>query len=175
QRPIFFSLFRVIRNMPQVADGSMDAIGGFTRGLAVQAEQSSVFGIHLSAVFTDRGIGGKRLTGVLIVIMAGTMFITQKQMMAKKMSESAMAIRMMQSHKMLLSVMPLISGFGGIDFPLGVLIYSLLSNTWTMGKQHMVILNMPAPGAKAEKDMLDRNARKRKPVKQEESKGQTVA
>jgi YidC/Oxa1 family membrane protein insertase len=175
QMPIFFSLFRVIRNMPQVADGSMDAIGGFTRDLAVQAERSSVFGIHLSAVFTDPGIGVKLLTGVLIVIMAGTMFITQKQMMAKNMSESAMANPMMQSQKMLLYVMPLIFGFGGIYFPLGVLIYWLVSNTWTMAQQHMVIRNMPAPGSKAEKEMLERKARKGKPVKQEEIKGQTVA
>ncbi|AMT92508.1 membrane protein insertase YidC [Brevibacterium linens] len=174
QMPIFFSLFRVIRNMPQVAEGSMDAIGGFTRELAIQAEESSVFGIHLSAVFTDPGISVKLLTGVLIVIMAGTMFITQKQMMAKNMSESAMANPMMQSQKMLLYVMPLVFGFGGIYFPLGVLIYWLVSNTWTMAQQHMVIRNMPAPGSKAEKEMLERKARKGKTVKQDEIKGSTV-
>lgn len=174
QMPIFFSLFRVIRNMPEVADGSMKAIGGFTRDLAVQAESSSVFGIHLSAVFTDPGFSVKLLTGVLIVIMAGTMFITQKQMMAKNMSESAMANPMMQSQKMLLYVMPLVFGFGGIYFPLGVLIYWLVSNTWTMAQQHMVIRNMPAPGSKAEKEMLERKARKGKTVKQEEIKGKTV-
>src|SRR5699024_3700196 len=134
---------------------------------AVQAEQSSVFGIHLSAVFTDPGIGVKLLTGVLIVIMAGTMFITQKQMMAKNMSESAMANPMMQSQKMLLYVMPLIFGFGGIYFPRSI--------SWTRAQQHMVIRNMPAPGSKAEKEMLERKARKGKPVKQEEIKGQTVA
>ncbi|MGC3020655.1 MULTISPECIES: membrane protein insertase YidC [unclassified Brevibacterium] len=174
QMPIFFSLFRVIRNMPDVANGSMDAIGGFTRDLAVQAESSSVFGIHLSAVFTDPGVSVKLLTGVLIVIMAGTMFITQKQMMAKNMSESAMANPMMQSQKMLLYVMPLVFGFGGIYFPLGVLIYWLVSNSWTMAQQHMVIRNMPAPGSKAEKEMLERKARKGKTVKQEEIQGQTA-
>jgi YidC/Oxa1 family membrane protein insertase len=174
QMPIFFSLFRVIRNMPQVASGARDAIGGFTRDLAVQAEQSSIFGFHLSASFTDDGIGVKLLTGVLIVIMAGTMFITQKQMMAKNMSESAMANPMMQSQKMMLYIMPLIFGFGGIYFPLGVLIYWLVSNSWTMGQQHMVIRNMPAPGSKAEKEMLERKARKGKTVKQDEVKGQTA-
>ncbi|GEB22332.1 membrane protein insertase YidC [Brevibacterium aurantiacum] len=174
QMPIFFSLFRVIHNMPKVADGSVGAIGGFTQDLAIQAEQSSVFGISLSAVFTNPGISVKLLTGILIVIMAGTMFITQKQMMAKNMSESAMANPMMQSQKMLLYVMPLVFGIGGIYFPLGVLFYWLVSNTWTMCQQHVVIRNMPAPGSKAEKEMLERKARKGKPVQKSEVKGGTA-
>ncbi|MDN5772812.1 membrane protein insertase YidC [Brevibacterium sp. BDJS002] len=173
QMPIFFSLFRVISNMPDVASGKINAIGGFTQELAIQAEQSSVFGISLSAVFTDPGLAVKFLTGVLIVIMAATMFITQKQMMAKNMSESAMANPMMQSQKMLLYVMPLVFGIGGIYFPLGVLFYWLVSNSWTMCQQHVVIRNMPAPGSKAEKEMLERKARKGKPVQQPEVKGGT--
>ena len=171
QMPIFFSLFRVIRNMPDVASGKVGAIGGFTRQLAEQAESSSVLGVSLSAVFTDPGIGTKILTGVLIVIMASTMFVTQKQMMAKNMSETAMANPMMQSQKMLLYVMPLVFGFGGLYFPLGVLFYWLVSNTWTMAQQHIVIRNMPAPGSKAEKEMLERKARKGKPVQQPEITG----
>ncbi|MBM6591659.1 membrane protein insertase YidC [Brevibacterium sp. RIT 803] len=174
QMPIFFSLFRVIHNMPDVASGKINAIGGFTQELAIQAEKSSVFGISLSAVFTDPGIAVKFLTGILIVIMAATMFITQKQMMAKNMSESAMANPMMQSQKMLLYVMPLVFGIGGIYFPLGVLFYWLVSNTWTMCQQHVVIRNMPAPGSKAEKEMLERKARKGKPVQQPETKGGTA-
>lgn len=171
QMPIFFSLFRVIHNMPDVASGSVGAIGGFTQELAIQAEQSSVFGISLSATFLSDGFGVKLLTGVLIVIMASTMFITQKQMMAKNMSESAMANPMMQSQKMLLYVMPVVFGFGGLYFPLGVLFYWLVSNTWTMCQQHVVIRSMPAPGSKAEKEMLERKARKGKPVAQPEIKG----
>ncbi len=171
QMPIFFSLFRVIHNMQDVATGKIGAIGGLTQNLAQQAEQSSVFGISLSAVFTDPGIGVKLLTGVLIVIMAATMFVTQKQMMAKNMSEAAMANPMMQSQKMLLYVMPIVFGVGGIYFPLGVLFYWLVSNTWTMVQQHIVIRNMPAPGSKAEKEMLERKARKGKTVQQPEVKG----
>jgi YidC/Oxa1 family membrane protein insertase len=162
---------------PQHAEGrfsgDVGAIGGFTQQLAIQAENSSIFGISLSAdLHASPGDSQvKLLTGVLIVIMAATMFITQKQMMAKNMSESAMANPMMQSQKMLLYVMPLVFGIGGIYFPLGVLIYWLVSNTWTMAQQHMVIRNMPAPGSKAEKEMLERKARKGKTVKQDELKG----
>lgn len=174
QMPIFFSLFRVIRNMQNVAEGKIDPIGGLTQELAQQAEESSVFGVSLSATFMDPGITVKLLTAVLIIIMAATMFITQKQMMAKNMSEAAMANPMMQSQKMLLYIMPVVFGVGGIYFPLGVLFYWLVSNTWTMVQQHMVIRNMPAPGSKAEKEMLERKARKGKTVKQDEVKGAAV-
>ena len=170
QMPIFFSLFRVIHNMQNVAEGKIDAIGGLTQELAQQAEESSVFGVSLSATFMDPGITVKVLTAVLIIIMAATMFITQKQMMAKNMSEAAMANPMMQSQKMLLYIMPVVFGVGGIYFPLGVLFYWLVSNTWTMVQQHMVIRNMPAPGSKAEKEMLERKARKGKTVPSAESK-----
>lgn len=171
QMPIFFSLFRVIHNMKGVADGDISPIGGLTQQLAQQAEESSVFGVSLSATFMDPGITVKLLTAVLIVIMAATMFITQKQMMAKNMSEAAMANPMMQSQKMLLYIMPVVFGVGGIYFPLGVLFYWLVSNTWTMVQQHMVIRNMPAPGSKAEKEMLERKARKGKTVPPAEIKG----
>ncbi|MCM1013272.1 membrane protein insertase YidC [Brevibacterium sp. XM4083] len=174
QMPIFFSLFRVIHNMQGVAEGRIDAIGGLTQELAQQAEESSVFGVSLSATFMDPGITVKVLTAVLIIIMAATMFITQKQMMAKNMSEAAMANPMMQSQKMLLYIMPVVFGVGGIYFPLGVLFYWLVSNTWTMVQQHMVIRNMPAPGSKAEKEMLERKARKGKTVPQAEVKGAAV-
>lgn len=174
QMPIFFSLFRVIHNMQNVAEGKIDPIGGLTQELAQQAEESSVFGVSLSATFMDPGITVKLLTAVLIIIMAATMFITQKQMMAKNMSEAAMANPMMQSQKMLLYIMPVVFGVGGIYFPLGVLFYWLVSNTWTMVQQHMVIRNMPAPGSKAEKEMLERKARKGKTVKQDEVKGAAV-
>src|SRR5699024_9907476 len=86
-----------------------------------------------------------------------------------------MANPMMQSQKMLLYAMPLIFGFEGIYFPLGVLISQLVSHTEPMAQPHMVTQNLPTPGKKAEKEMLERKARKGKPVKQEEIKGQTVA
>src|SRR5690625_3959687 len=76
---------------------------------------------------------------------------------------------------MVLYVMPQVVAFGGICFPLGDLILWLVSTTRTRAHQHRVTRNMPAPGSKAEKEMLERKARKGKPVKQEEIKGQTVA
>ena len=162
QLPIFFSLFRAIHHMPQIARGELPQIGGLSQALAAQAEASSIFDISFSATFMSPGIGVKVLTAVMIVIMAATQFVTQKQMMSKNMSEAAMNNPFMQQQKMLLYVMPVVFAFGGMYFPLGVLIYWLVSNTWTMVQQYFVIRNMPAPGSRAEKELMERRAKRGK-------------
>lgn len=162
QMPIFLSLFRVINNVPRVAAGEIDAVGGMTVELATQMDSASVFGILLSATFLTGDLSTKLLTAVLIVIMAGTQFWTQRQMMTKNMSEAALDNPFMQQQKMMLYLMPVVFGIGGIYFPLGVLIYWLVSNTWTMVQQMIVIRSMPTPGSQAERDLMERRARKGK-------------
>lgn len=162
QMPIFLSLFRVINNVPKVAAGEMDAVGGMTVELAKQMDGASVLSIPLSSSFLTGDLTTKLLTAVLIVIMAGTQFWTQRQMMTKNMSAAAMDNPFMQQQKMMLYLMPVVFGIGGIYFPLGVLIYWLVSNTWTMFQQMIVIRNMPTPGSKAERDLMERRARKGK-------------
>ncbi|MFB9777752.1 membrane protein insertase YidC [Brevibacterium otitidis] len=162
QLPIFFSLYRVIFNMPAIARGEVEAIGGLTQTLAKEAERATIFGVQLSETFLTGDISVKVLTAILIVIMGATQFITQKQMMSKNMSEAAMNNPFMQQQKMLLYVMPVVFAVGGVYFPLGVLIYWLVSNSWTMVQQFVVIRNMPAPGSRAEKELMERRARKGK-------------
>ncbi len=43
----------------------------------------------------------------------------------------------------------MIFAIGGINFPVGVLIYWFTSNLWTMGQQFYVIRRNPAPGTPA--------------------------
>jgi YidC/Oxa1 family membrane protein insertase len=83
-------------------------------------------------------------------------------MMTKNMSEAALDNPFMQQQKMMLYLMPVVFGIGGIYFPLGVLIYWLVSNTWTMVQQMIVIRSMPTPGSQAERDLMERRARKGK-------------
>src|SRR3712207_7928663 len=49
----------------------------------------------------------------------------------------------------MLYLFPLIFAVGGINFPVGVLIYWFTSNLWTMGQQFYVIRRNPAPGTPA--------------------------
>ena len=125
-------------------------------------DQAIVLGIPLSSSFLTGDWWVKAVTAVLIVIMAGTQFWTQRQMMTKNMSDAAMDNPFMQQQKMMLYLMPVVFGIGGIYFPLGVLIYWLVSNTWTMFQQMFVIRSMPAPGSQAERDLMERRARKGK-------------
>lgn len=162
QMPIFLSLFRVINHIPQIASGEISPVGGMTVDLAQQMDGADVLGIPLSSTFLTGDFGTKILTAILIVIMAGTQFWTQRQMMTKNMSEAALDNPFMQQQKMMLYFMPVVFGIGGIYFPLGVLMYWLVSNTWTMFQQMFIIHNMPTPGSQAERDLMERRARKGK-------------
>ncbi|GAA1997891.1 membrane protein insertase YidC [Brevibacterium samyangense] len=167
QMPIFLSLYRVIFNMQGIALGNIEPIGGLTQALAHQAEEASIFGVAFSSTFlTSGGLTEgwdiKILTAVMIIAMGLMQFFVQKQMMSKNMSEAAMNNPFMQQQKMLLYIMPIVFAVGGVYFPVGVLVYWVVSNAWTFVQQGIVIRNMPAPGSKAEKELMERRARKGK-------------
>jgi YidC/Oxa1 family membrane protein insertase len=69
-----------------------------------------------------------------------------------------------QQQKVLLYVLPLVFAFSGVYFPLGTVLYWLVSNLWTMGQQLFVIRRMPAPGTDAERahqQRMESKARRR--------------
>ena len=81
--------------------------------------------------------------------MTATLFVTQLQLMRKNMPPEALTGPFAQQQKMMLYLFPLIFAVGGINFPVGVLIYWFTSNLWTMGQQFYVIRRNPAPGTPA--------------------------
>jgi YidC/Oxa1 family membrane protein insertase len=148
QAPIFFTLFRVLNGIGHHPHP-------ITRGLinvheAKQAAGAQIFGAHIS----DKFIGADTLkvqiiTAVLIVLMSATTFLTQKQLMSKNMPASAMDNPFAQQQKILLYVFPLIFAVSGVNFPIGVLLYWLTTNVWSMGQQFYVIRRNPTPGSPA--------------------------
>lgn len=128
----------------------------------------------LSAVQGDDIMGGTvsviALTSTMIVLMVSTQFFTQKQLMSKNMSEAALKGQFAQTQKMMLYVLPLVFVFGGVYFPVGVLIYWTATNFWTMGQQWWVIRNNPTPGSLAEKELNLRRAAKGLPPVGEEAR-----
>ncbi|MEA5455548.1 membrane protein insertase YidC [Sinomonas sp. JGH33] len=161
QMPFFFGLFRVLSNVSG-AQANNPGIGALTPDQVNQFHNSSIFGAPLSASLLHGGGGDAVVVAVLsilmIVAMTASQFITQKQIMAKNMSEAAMASPFMRQQKILLYILPLVFGIGGINFPIGVLIYWTISNLWTMGQQFYVIRRMPAPGSPAAKALNERRA-----------------
>jgi YidC/Oxa1 family membrane protein insertase len=89
------------------------------------------------------------VTFLLIVAMTATLFVTQLQLMRKNMPTEALEGPFAQQQKIMLYLFPLIFAIGGINFPVGVLIYWFTSNLWTMGQQFYVIRRNPAPGTPA--------------------------
>jgi YidC/Oxa1 family membrane protein insertase len=84
--------------------------------------------------------------------------------MAKNMSEEAMQSPFMRQQKIMLYILPLVFGIGGINFPIGVLVYWTTTNLWTMVQQFYVIRRMPTPGSPAAKALADRRAKKGLPM-----------
>lgn len=168
QAPFFFALFRVLHTLPDLADGKKDAIGPLTQKLAESAEASTLFGVQLSSSFMNSdGMSAKILTMVLIVLMSLSTFTTQRQLMTKNMPAAALDNPMAKQQKIIMYAMPLIFFVTGPQFPIGVLIYWLVTNVWSMGQQFYVIRRMPAPGSAAEKALEERNRAKGKVTKKE--------
>lgn len=164
QMPFFFGLFRVLSGISN-AQANNTGIGAMTHDQVEQFHNSSIFGAPLSASLLHGGGGDYQiavwiLSIFMIVAMTASQFITQKQIMAKNMTEAAMQSPFMKQQKILLYILPLVFGIGGINFPIGVLIYWTISNLWTMGQQFYVIRRMPAPGSPAARELNARRAAK---------------
>ena len=153
QSPFFFALFHIL-NYVVARDNPNFAL---TPELVESAQQATIFGAPIAATFLMSSadviaFGGsptatKIVCVVFIIIMTVTMFITQRQLMIKNMPTAGNP--MAQQQKILLYVFPLVFLFSGVNFPIGVLIYWMTTNFWTMAQQFWVIRNNPAPGTPA--------------------------
>ncbi|MBB2987262.1 membrane protein insertase YidC [Terracoccus luteus] len=167
QSPFFFGLFQLLNNLRAQSEGKQPGIGPITNEVARTIESSTIFGARLSDAFmTSPDVNVKIFTAVLIVLMSATTFTTQYQLMRKNMPAAALDNPFAKQQKVLLYLMPFFFMISGINFPIGVLLYWLTTNLWTMGQQFYVIRNMPAPGSEAEKAQRERMKRKGKTVKE---------
>ena len=185
QMPVFFALFRVLANLQSVASHTYpghDSIGPLTAALADEVQRSTVFGASLSSSFMNASDSATKIvTVVMIVMMSVTQWYTMAQLSTKNMPESAKTSDnpMMRSQKIMMTVMPIFFAFTGIQFQIGVLVYWVTTNLWTMGQQFFTIRNMPAPGSEAEKKYRARinakRARKGLPSLEEEERAEAAA
>ncbi|GAA2757373.1 membrane protein insertase YidC [Actinopolymorpha rutila] len=146
QSPIFIALFRVL-------DGAANGLvrgSGLNQTLVDSLRHASIFGAHISDKFIgSTSLSVRIVTIVLILLMTATTFTTQRQLMRKNMPPEALTGQYAQQQKLLLYVLPLVFAVGGVNFPVGVLIYWFTTNLWTMGQQFWVIRRNPAPGTPA--------------------------
>jgi YidC/Oxa1 family membrane protein insertase len=162
QMPIFFGLFNVLRNLSNIAEGNRDAIGPINQAVAQAAENSALFGAPLSGTFLHEPTDPttKVIAAILIVLMSATLYITQRQLTMKNMPPAALEGPMAQTQKIMLYMMPVMMMISGVNFPIGVLIYWVVTNLWSTGQQYYTISRMPTPGSEAERRLNERKARK---------------
>lgn len=162
--PVFFALFQVLSG---AARGQAHGAWLEDRPDLVESlRAATIFGARISdQMWPFSGINNVFIvTVVLILAMTGTMFYTQLQLMRKNMPPEALTGPMAQQQKMMLYIFPVIFAVGGVNFPVGVLIYWLTSNLWTAGQQYYIIKRNPAPGTEAYKEWEAKRKAKGLPV-----------
>lgn len=160
QSPFFFALYHVLS---KIASG--DEIGVLNKDLVNSAREAHIFGAPIAAKFMDDPgkvealmaslVDVRIVTAIMIILMSASQFYTQRQLMQKNV-DLTVKTPYMQQQKMLMYIFPLIFAGMGINFPVGVLVYWLTTNVWTMGQQMYVINQNPTPGSKAQDHYLRR-------------------
>jgi len=150
QMPVFFALFSVLRS---VAEGNVQY--NFTPELVESARQALIFSAPIAAQFNSspeelmalgatNPIMAKIIIAIACVLMGTTTFLTMRQSMKRSISQMP-DNPMMQTQKIMMYMAPLF-GLFGLAMPVGVLVYWVTSNVWTMVQQHFLYRKQPLPG-----------------------------
>lgn len=124
QMPIFFALFRIlgVGGLEDLRDAQFYFITDFI------SETSDALG--LGASISNAGWPG----WLLIALMAGSMFVTQRQMMARNAVEGPAATQ----QKIMMYVFPVFLAVISFSFPLAVVLYWVTTNIWQGVQQYIM-------------------------------------
>lgn len=180
QMPIFFSLYSVLNDVAKHAQEGIGGVGLLDADLTAEFYNARLFGVAslhetLANSLANHQPGWEATVAILVVLvllMIGTQFYTQLQIISKNLSPEAKTGQAYQMQRIMLFVIPLGMVFSGVFFPLGVVMYWFTSNIWTMVQQFLVIRNMPTPGSEAAKQREERLARRGKAL---DSSGRIVS
>ncbi|MDT0267108.1 membrane protein insertase YidC [Streptomyces sp. DSM 44915] len=172
QSPFFIALFQVLNHI-----ASNNKVGVLTNEQVESAREATIFGAPIATRFMDSvdkvaelgaSQGNVRIvTIIMIVLMSASQFFTQRQMMTKNV-DLTVKTPFMNQQKMLMYIFPIMFAVFGVNFPVGVLIYWLTTNVWTLGQQMYVITRNPTPGSLAYQARQER-LRKKGKLPQEET------
>ncbi|WP_067486946.1 membrane protein insertase YidC [Actinomadura hibisca] len=152
QMPVFIGLFQVLKRISDAKPG--EGVFAVTPDLVSSAQKANIFGAHIPDTFLNAfGADPKSwsaivITGIAVVISSCTTFFTVRASM-KRQPVTDENNPMMQAQKMMVFLAPLF-GLFGLGFPLGVLMYWVTSNSWTLVQQHYIYSKYPPLGANGE-------------------------
>ncbi|GAA0400374.1 MULTISPECIES: membrane protein insertase YidC [Micromonospora] len=153
QIPVFLGLFHVLRRLnPDPAKANKD-IYGWTVEQFNSASDATLFTAPIASKFgstaaelAQLGANGttvKVMAGVLVLVMMGTTYLTSRQMILKTGWAEDPQQRMIQ--RLMLYGIPLSLLISGAIFPIGVIIYWVTNNLFTLGQQQWVLRKFPPP------------------------------
>ena len=162
QMPIFFGLVTVLTE----ANRQNAGVGFMTQDLAVQFSQASLFDVvplHMTMQhgFEDGNVAVIVTSIVMTLIMIGTQFFTQLQIMSKNQTPAMKESPMYKQQRVILYVIPVFLLISAWAFPLATMFYWLVSNIYTLVQQLIIIAKLPNPGSDAALAREARLARKR--------------
>ncbi|MCL2736510.1 MAG: membrane protein insertase YidC [Propionibacteriaceae bacterium] len=162
QMPVFIALYQVL-----YAAANGRALGySFVHNpdLVASLNHAEIFGARLADHFWlsdwSQFDATQIMAVILVLMMTGLLFVTQKQLMGKNMPPEAMTGPMAQQQKMMLYIFPFMYLFMGVMIPVGVLLYWVTNNAWTLVQQFLLIHNNPTPGTPAYIDWEERMIKK---------------
>jgi YidC/Oxa1 family membrane protein insertase len=126
----------------EVAGLATAKIGGITLSSALTSSQKTL------DLLQANGSVVKVVAAIMIVVMAVTVYITQRQIMSRG---GPVDPQQQKIQRVMLYGSPLMLAVFGLRFPIAVLVYWLTTNTWSMGQQFFILRKMPPvlPGTPA--------------------------
>jgi YidC/Oxa1 family membrane protein insertase len=151
QIPVFLGLFHVLRRLDPAKQSK--TIYGWTVDQFNSASQAKLFTAPIAGKFGStadelarlnaNGTTVKIIAGVLVLLMMATTFLTSRQMILKTGWAEDPQQRMIQ--RLMLYGIPLSLLISGSIFPIGVIIYWVTNNLFTLGQQQWVLRKFPPP------------------------------
>ena len=151
QIPVFLGLFHTLRRLsptnphPTLYGWTADQFQHATSASLFTAPLPAKFGstvAELSAVHAD-GTTVKIIAGILVLIMMATTYATSRQMILKTGWAEDPQQKMIQ--RLMLYGIPLSLLVSGSLFPIGVIIYWVTNNLFTLAQQQWVLRKFPPP------------------------------
>jgi YidC/Oxa1 family membrane protein insertase len=151
QVPVFLGLFHVLRRLSP--DNGGKTLYGWTAEQFNSATSAKLFTAPLPGKFGSTAqelasLGAnatsvKVIAGVLVLIMMATTYLTSRQMILKTGWAEDPQQKMIQ--RLMLYGIPLSLLVSGALFPIGVVIYWVTNNLFTLGQQQWVLRKFPPP------------------------------
>lgn len=159
QIPVFFGMFHILRRLNPDKGEKAKTLYGWTLDQFNSAADARLFGAPIASTFGTNardlaaldasGTTVKIVAGSLVAIMIVTTYLTSRQMILKTGWSEDPNQRMIQ--KLMLYGIPFSLLVSGSIFPIGVVIYWVTTNLFSLGQQHWVLHKYPPPNLKGTK------------------------